>query len=163
MHVVDLSAKTRVKLPQITPRIQHGLGLCNRVSDSFHRTAFSEQQLRGGGGCFSQPLLSTTLPAASLRSSCPGASIPNPAPALAPASPNKPDRQGKGKGKGKAPRRKQVILFFGGRRNTSSLSPHAGASPVNVHMSALPLRDSMLLWSLSDCATPSMDCACFVP
>ena len=40
---------------------------------------------------------------ASLRSSCPGVSIPNPAPVLAPDSSNKPGRQGKGKGKGKAP------------------------------------------------------------
>jgi len=62
---------------------------------------------------------------ASLRSSCPGVSIPNPAPVLATASPNKPGRQGKGKGKRKAPpstlenRRdisrdlEEVILFWG--------------------------------------------------
>jgi len=40
---------------------------------------------------------------ASLRSSCPGVSLPDPALVLAPPSPNKPGREGKGKGKGKAP------------------------------------------------------------
>ena len=39
---------------------------------------------------------------ASLRSSCPGVFLPNPASVLAPASPNKPGREGKGKGKGEA-------------------------------------------------------------
>jgi len=72
LHSVDLTAKTRVEMPQLVPRTQHGSGLCNPEhalgsqqgdllfefgvsdlggSELLHGTA-SEHQMRGGGRCF---------------------------------------------------------------------------------------------------------------